>query len=90
MAKNLHPITPRQQEFLCLVIDHLRDYGRSPDHQWMATQLDLAVKTIPQYYTRLEEKGFLLKFPYGGVEILRLPDGTKVKQVTTVEFQRSA
>jgi Mn-dependent DtxR family transcriptional regulator len=56
----------------------------------MADALGLSVQTIPQYYARLEEKGYLLKFPYGGVEILRLPDGTKVKQVTTVEFQRSA
>jgi Mn-dependent DtxR family transcriptional regulator len=55
----------------------------------MADALDLSVQTIPQYYSRLEEKGFLLKFPYGGVEILKLPDGTKVKQVTKVEFQRT-
>lgn len=90
MIKLNPPITPRQDEFLRLVIRHLEEHGRSPDHQWMASQLDLSVQTIPQYYSRLEEKGFLLKFPYGGVEILKLPDGTKVKQVTKVEFVRSA
>jgi len=89
-VRNPLPITPRQDEFLRLVIRHLKSTGRPPEHHWMAEALGLSVQTIPQYYARLEEKGYLLKFPYGGVEILRLPDGTKVKQVTTVEFQRSA
>lgn len=83
---NPHPITPRQAEFLSLVIRHLKVYGRSPDHQWMASQLGLSVQTIPQYYARLEEKGFLKKFPYGGVEVLKMPDGTRVEQVTKVKF----
>ena len=67
---------------------YMTRYGRHPTVPWLAKKLGLCNTTIPQYFTRLADKGYIFKAPFDSwVIVLYDTDGSPVKQISTIRFE---
>ncbi|MES2271705.1 MAG: transcriptional repressor LexA [Pseudomonadota bacterium] len=71
-------LTPKQQELLTFIHNHLEEGGVSPSFEEMKEALDLRSKSgIHRLINALEERGFIRRLPNRAraLEVLKLPEG---------------
>ena len=84
------PPTPREQDLLKCLSDHIAEHGRAPTYREVVAALGLAASTVCERITSLEKKGYLVRTGGSGAGIELVDEGEAVGPRPALPLPRRA